>query len=76
MTAVPLVLLVDAEQVDNLVARARAEDRDAAVVLAERLGAELPAALAEAAAALLAEGAEAERRLADVPRLTAARGPS
>ena len=73
MTAVPLVLLVDAEQVDNLVARARAEDRDAAVVLAERLGAELPAALAEAAAALLAEGREAERRLRERPALSGGR---
>ncbi len=63
MTTLPLVVLVDAEQVDNLVARARAEDRDAAVVLADRLEVELPAALAEAAAALLGERREAERRL-------------
>ncbi len=69
MTTIPLVLLVDAEQVDSLVARARAEDRDAAVVLAEQLGAELPAALAEAAAALLAGGREVERRLREGPAL-------
>jgi hypothetical protein len=35
VTTLPLVVLVDAEQVDNLVARARAEDRDAAVVRAD-----------------------------------------
>ena len=70
MTAVPLVLLVDAKQINNLVARARAEARDAGVVLAERLGAELPAALAEAAAALLAEGREAERRLRERSQLS------
>ena len=65
MSGIPIALLLDEGELDGLLAQARVEDRDPAAVLAERLvAAELPGALAEAAAALLAEGAEAERRLA------------